>query len=264
MEFRTNDGVKIHYYDTQTAGQPIVAIPGIGGYSRMWLKVAQLFKKDFRFILIDPRNQGQSERTYQGQRISRHALDLAELLQKLDLQQVIGIGNSMGAANLWSYLSLFGSKRFCAMIDLDQPPKMIRDETWSYGFKDLTWHNYPEYLKVDFGNPFFARIDEEMFDLARQEARDFPYQPSDNYLCLIDHAHQDWRDVLIDIDIPLLVLAGENSPLFDYHFALAMQELSPLIEAKIIANCGHLIQAEQPREMYDEVMRFLNSYKGSD
>lgn len=68
---------------------------------------------------------------------------------------------------------------------------------------------------------------------------------------------QDWRDVLIDLKIPMLVLAGQNSPFFDYHFAFAMEKLNQMISAKIIKNCGHLIQAEQPLSMYKEVMNFL-------
>lgn len=257
MDFTTNDGIQLHYYDTGEAKPVIVAIPGIGGSSQMWLDVMQLFKNDFRFIILDPRNQGLSQRTYQGQRISRHAQDLAELLQKLDLHDVIGIGNSMGAATLWSYISLYGSERLRAIVDLDQPPKMIRDQTWQYGFKELTWDNYPEYLKIDFGNAFYAHIDDEMFAKAKKEAEEHPYLAEDNYLCLIDHAEQDWRDVLMELPIPMLVLAGKNSPFFDYHFALAMQKLNPKIQVKIIENCGHLIQAEQPRTMYHEVSDFL-------
>ncbi|WEV70228.1 alpha/beta hydrolase [Lactobacillus sp. ESL0785] len=259
MDFTTNDGIRLHYYDTGGTKPAIIAIPGIGGSSQLWARVAELFKKNFRFIILDPRNQGLSQRTYQGQRISRHAQDLAELLRILNLQDVIGIGNSMGAANLWSYISLFGSKPFKAIVDLDQSPKMICDQTWQYGFKDLTWNNYPEYLKFDFGTASYAHIDDEMFNQAKLEAQQYPYLPADNYLCLLDHAEQDWRDVLLDLDIPLLVLAGEKSPFFDYHFATQMQDLNPKIKAKVISNCGHLIQAEQPAAMYAAIMTFLNS-----
>ncbi|WEV36159.1 alpha/beta hydrolase [Lactobacillus sp. ESL0677] len=257
MDFTTNDGIRLHYYDTNEAKPVIVAIPGIGGSSQMWLEVMELFKDDFRFIILDPRNQGRSQRTYKGQRISRHAKDLAELFQKLDLHDVIAIGNSMGAATLWSYLSLYGSSRLRAIVDLDQPPKMIHDQTWQYGFKELSWNNYPQYLKIDFGNAFYTHIDDQMFTKAKQEAKEYPYCAEDNYLCLIDHAEQDWRDVLMDMTMPMLVLAGKNSPFFDYHFAFAMQKLNSRIKIQVIKNCGHLIQAEQPLAMYQAIINFL-------
>lgn len=257
-DFITNDGVRLHYYDTGEDKQPILAIPGIGGSAQLWQLAVKLFEDDYRFVIIDPRNQGRSKRTYRGQRISRHAADMNELINKLGLTKIIAIGNSMGAANIWAYISLYGSKRLQAIVDLDQPPKMIRDHTWQFGFKDLTWKNYPEYLKFDFGTGIYAHVNDEMFKQAKIEKQEYPYFPKDNYLCRIDHAAQDWRDVLIDLKIPMLVLAGKNSPFFDYHFAYAMMDLNTKISAKIIANCGHLIQAEQPQIMHDEIIKFLN------
>ena len=112
MEFKTNDNVTLHYSDTGKKDKPVLlGIPGIGGSSQMWRDLINLFKKDYRFIMLDPRNQGKSERTYRGQRISRHAADLEELLVKLDLHDVVAIGNSMGAANIWAYLSIYGKGR---------------------------------------------------------------------------------------------------------------------------------------------------------
>ena len=253
----TNDGIRIAYYDTEESKQPILAVPGIGSTAILWEEVAKLFASDYRFIVIDPRNQGRSQRTFKGQRISRHAADLEELITKLNLKNIIAIGNSMGAANIWAYVSLFGYDRLHAIIDLDQPPKMIRDSSWEYGFKDLTWQNYPDYLKINFGNGNFTHINDEMFKKAKAESEKFRYFAEENYLCRIEHAMQDWRDVLIDLKIPMLVLAGQNSPFFDYHFAFAMEKLNQTISAKIIKNCGHLIQAEQPLSMYKEVMNFL-------
>ena len=255
--FITNDGIRIAYYDTEESKQPILAVPGIGSTAILWEEVAKLFASDYRFIVIDPRNQGRSQRTFKGQRISRHAADLEELITKLNLKNIIAIGNSMGAANIWAYISLFGYNRLQAIIDLDQPPKMIRDSSWEYGFKDLTWQNYPDYLKINFGNGNFTHINDEMFKKAKADSGKFRYFAEENYLCRIEHAMQDWRDVLIDLKVPMLVLAGQNSPFFDYHFVFAMEKLNQMISAKIIKNCGHLIQAEQPLSMYKEVMNFL-------
>lgn len=254
----TNDGIRLHYYDSQADKQPILAIPGIGGYAQMWLKAVELFRKQYRFIILDPRNQGLSARTYRGQRISRHAADLAELIYKLNLTNIIGIGNSMGAATLWAYVSLYGDSHLACLIDLDQPPKMINDSSWEYGFKELSWNNFPNYLKADFGSGIYAHIDDEMFALAKKAAHDFPYRAEDNFQCRIDHAEQDWRDVLLDLQRPMLILAGKNSPFFDYHFAGALAKMNSKIKASVVTNCGHLIQAEQPEIMYNEICNFLS------
>lgn len=258
MEFTTNDHVHLNYTDTgETDRQPVVFIPGIGGSSKMFMDAGELFHQHFRVITLDPRNQGLSEHTYKGQRISRHAIDVRELFTKLDLKNVIAIGNSMGASTFWAYISLYGKSRLAAMVDLDQSPKMVADNTWKYGFKELTWSNYPDYLKLPFGRTTYAHVDDKMFNLARQDNEKKPYDPEENYKCLIEHADQDWRDVIMDTPVPMLVLAGGKSPYFDPQFTQAIQFLNSEIETQIIPECGHLVHAEKPQETYKGVMRFL-------
>lgn len=262
MRFITTDGVRLHYTDTgKNKKAVILGIPGIGGSSMLWQQAIDLFKADFRFIMLDPCNQGQSERTYKGQRMSRHAADVEELLSYLDLKEVIAIGNSMGAANLWAYLAQYGRGRLSAVIDLDQSPKMIADNSWQYGFKDLTWDNYPDYLKLPFGPANYGHIDERMFAAAKKESQQFPYDPAANFQCLVDHAEQDWRDILVQLPVPMLFLAGQNSPYFDPHFLAAAKKINPRIETQVITNCGHLIQAEQPVAMHKCIISFLKEAK---
>lgn len=260
MEFITNDHVHLNYNDTgEEDRQPLLFVPGIGGSCKMFIDAGELFHKHFRVITLDPRNQGLSEHTYKGKRISRHAMDIRELLDKLDLNNTIAIGNSMGAATFWSYISLYGKSRISAMIDLDQPPKMVTDSTWKYGFKELTWNNYPDYLKLPFGRATYAHIDDEMFNLARQDNKKNPYDPDENFECLLEHAAQDWRDVIMDTPVPMLVLAGEKSPYFDPQFTQELQYLNSEIETQIIPDCGHLVHAEKPQDTYHAVMRFLKN-----
>ena len=61
----------------------------------------------------------------------------------------------------------------------------------------------------------------------------------------------------MDTQLPMLVLAGKNSPFFDYHFTEAVKALNEKMDTEVISNCGHLIQAEQPVKMHDAIMKFL-------
>lgn len=258
MFFKTNDGVKIRYTDTgEEDRQAIICIPGIGASHHLWDKAVKLFNDQYRVIVMDPRNQGLSERTYKGQRISRHGMDLNELIEHLNLDHVILIGNSMGAGIMWSYLSLFGSNKVALGVDLDQSPKMVTDETWRYGFKNLDWTNYPDLLRLDLGRATYKRIDSSMRDLAKEEYKEYPYNPEDNFDLLRDHAEQDWRSLFIDLKIPMLFLAGENSPYFNSDFAQVSAGMNDKFAYKVIPDCGHVIQAEQPELMHDAVIEFL-------
>lgn len=260
MFFKTNDGVKISYTDTGEKNKnTVLCIPGIGASHQLWNKAVELFNHKYRVIVIDPRNQGLSERTYKGQRIARLGMDLEELLNYLNLDKVILIGNSMGAAVIWANISLFTSKKISAVVDLDQSPKMVTDETWRYGFKDLDWTNFPDYLKLDMGRATYKRIDNEMRDKAKAEYQKYPYNPEDDFDLLCDHAEQDWRSLLIDFKIPMLILAGENSPYFNSDFARVVAGMNDKFSYEVIRDCGHVIQAEQPEKMYEAVIEFLKN-----
>ena len=119
MNFKTSDNVFLHYTDTQTDLPAIICLPGIGASGQLFNKMVELLKDKYRVIVLDPRNQGKSQRTYKGQRMSRHAVDLEEFLTSLNLTNVIAIGNSMGASTLFAYASLFEKGRIKAMVDLD-------------------------------------------------------------------------------------------------------------------------------------------------
>lgn len=246
MYFKTSDNIKLFYTDTQGEGKTLLCIPGLGSSHKLWEPLIQLLKNQYRIIVADPRNQGLSQRTEQGQTIKRHAQDVHELLAYLGLKDVVGIGNSMGASTLFAYQNIYGAGQLSSLIDLDQSPKMIADKTWQFGFKDLNINNFPDYLKEDFGKPHYAHLNHEMVAKAKQEYKQHPYNPADNFAFLVDHASKDWRSTLRNLTIPLLVLAGDHSPYFDYHFAKAIANYNPLISSQIIKDCGHLIQAEQP------------------
>lgn len=259
MNFKTNDGVNI-VYDDQGSGTPIVILTGIGGSRKIWsAQVPVLLAKGYRVVNIDARNQGASDQTVQGRRISRHAMDVAELLAALDLKQVILLGNSLGAATMFAYLSLCGEARVKAVIDVDQSPKMVADAGWPYGFKQLTWENFPDLLGEPMGKSTAGRIDDGVYAQVHAEKQLHPYDAALNYPLMVDHATQDWRDVLMHLRAPLLIVAGEQSPFFNPQFAATAAQLAHHGTAKIIPNAGHIVMAEQPAQFNQVLLEFLGT-----
>ncbi|MFT8400669.1 MAG: alpha/beta hydrolase [Lentilactobacillus diolivorans] len=257
MKFTTSDHVALDYND-QGEGPTILLLSGIGGYKEVFEPIiSPLLSHHFRVINVDARNQGASEHTIRGRRMSRHAIDIKELLDSLAIDKVIGIGNSMGAATLFAYISLFGDDRFLAIIDIDQSPKMISDETWQFGFKSLDWSSFPDYLKFPFGKAAVHKINDDVFADMKAAAKKYPYNPEINYPLLVDHAFQDWRDIILELNRPLLIVAGEQSPYFDPNFAATTAKIAKRASAKIIANAGHLVMAEQPVDFLKLALKFL-------
>lgn len=259
MKFYTSDQIELDYDDFGAKSDPVVMIlSGIGAYKEYWKKtIAALVENHYRVINIDARNQGKSEHTNQGLLISRHAMDLYELQQKLEITDPILMGNSMGASTIFAYVSLFGSSQLRGIIDVDQSPKMINDETWQYGFKDITWDDFHFALAQPFGKATHCNIDDQIFKQIQQLKADFPYDAELNFPFLIDHATQDWRSVIVHLDCPLLIVSGADSPYFNPKFANLCETLSSQVTATSVENAGHLVMVEQSAVFNEEMLQWL-------
>jgi peroxiredoxin len=259
LEFKTSDGITLAY-DDQGTGTPVLILTGIGGSRQIWQsQVKALLAAGYRVINVDARNQGASEHTAKGLRISRHAVDVHELITHLQLPKVILLGNSMGAATCFAYVSLFGDSQLKAIIDVDQSPKMINDATWPYGYQDLDWANFPTYLKLPMGKATKKRIADDLFATVKTVAKAHPYDADLNYPFLVDHAFQDWRDVIQTLKIPLLVVAGAKSPYFNSDFAKVTATMAPKGQAAVLAGCGHIVMAEMPAAFNQTLLTFLKT-----
>lgn len=83
------------YYREMGEGQPLVILHGLFGFSDNWQIQAKKFSEYYRVILVDLRNHGHSPWSSD---FSYPIMveDLVHLVQKLELQQVILLGHSMG------------------------------------------------------------------------------------------------------------------------------------------------------------------------
>lgn len=248
MKFITSDHVRLDYED-EGSGYPILLVSGLGMCKEIWRPTkAFLLQSGYRVITFDARNQGASEHTFKGARISRHAIDVYELLKSLSIEHCLAVGHSMGASTMFGYVSLFGRGQLDGLVDIDQSPKMINDETWHYGFKDLSWDEFPAALKMPLGRATAVEIDAVTVAAVRQANAQHPYDESANLNFAIDHAFQDWRDIVALMPVPFLTVAGEKSPYFNPDFLQAIEILNEKAQTAKIANAGHAVMAEQPVE----------------
>lgn len=248
MKFITSDHVRLDYED-EGSGYPILLVSGLGMCKEIWRPTKVfLLQNGYRVVTFDARNQGASEHTFKGARISRHAIDVYELLKSLSIEHCLAVGHSMGASTMFGYVSLFGRGQLDGLVDVDQSPKMINDETWHYGFKDLSWDEFPAALKMPLGRATAVEIDAVTVAAVRQANAQHPYDESANLNFAIDHAFQDWRDIVALMPVPFLAVAGEKSPYFNPDFLQAIQILNEKAQTQVVANAGHAVMAEQPVE----------------
>lgn len=226
--FTTNDGVKLSYWEAGT-GNPLVFIPGWSANGAQYINVMYLLAKQYRVIVLDPRNQGLSQKVEYGNRIARHSMDVRELMDYLGFKSATFVGHSMGSAILWSYIDLFGTSSMTKAVFVDEPISIYAHTDWSEAERLAAGGTTtsPERMVAAFtaGGPLNA-LTTDMKVVQRSQLTDSPYyRNSESFASefvnndpkavgriLFNHVVNDWRDVVAHkIDIPVAIFSGEES-----------------------------------------------------
>lgn len=97
--------MKLHYR-VLGEGKPLVILHGLFGNSDNWQTHARKFAEYYQVILVDQRNHGHSDWTYDFS-YDLLAEDLHELITDLNLKDPILLGHSMGGKTVMRYAQLF-------------------------------------------------------------------------------------------------------------------------------------------------------------
>jgi non-heme chloroperoxidase len=179
--------------------------------------------------MLDVRNQGLSERTALGNRISRYAMDVKEFAEHLGLSEADYCGWSMGASVMWAYIDLFGTQDIRTLSIIDQAPSIYCHADWTeqQRLEAGAFTTSPERMIASYVNmtPTNQLISGSRV-VERAMALDSPYfhnvislaqavvndDMAFTGLVLFDHATNDWRDVIqFKIDVPTAIFTGEYS-----------------------------------------------------
>lgn len=258
MKFLTSDGIQLEYTD-QGTGMPVLITTGYAGFKEIWhQQVKTLVANGYRVINLDRRNHGRSQATAKGLRMSRQGKDIAELLDYLHVERVNLMGNSMGASVFWAYCSLYGDAKINKIISVDQSPKMISDDSWPYGLLDLSWDNFPKAAEKMYGvKTTVQRIDDEAYAVLKDAEKGYSFDYALNRPLLYDHAFQDWRDILQQLSVPELFIAGGQSPFWSSDHAKAAAKLVEHGEYAVVAHSGHIVMAEQTAQFNQLMLNFF-------
>lgn len=257
----TSDNARI-VYDDYGAGPAVVLVHGYGVDATYWH-----FQKDFlvaagyRVIAIDQRQHGRSDKTKFGQRMSRHGLDLRELLNALKLTDVTIVGHSFGVNVTLAMFSLFGTKDVVRFVAIDQSPRLINDSSWKWGIKNVEWASAWE--QINFVRPFGEGLElprpQRVAEIFGQQSDD-PFDGFDHSgktQILQDHFVSDWRDVLPFVDIPTWVVTGRHTPYYHYEGMEWLAQQFPQGTLTCFEESGHEIAWYEPEAFNQALLSFL-------
>jgi non-heme chloroperoxidase len=274
----TSDRVSIHYTDTGAhagtaeGGATVVLVAGFLASAATWLLQAEALEAaGHRVVAIDRRSHGLSEAPDHGQRIARHARDLEDVLDQLDLDDVVAVGASMGASTWWSYVDLFGTARLRGLVSVDQTPRMLNADGWENGFYGYVPENagtyfdgvIPETGRGADPSATMRAVGLLVERLGPDVALMGQLSPQTQPL-LLDHALQDWRDVIARTDVPVLMVAGSESQFWPSEHAVWAAAAAPYGRAAVIDGAGHAVNLDDAEGFNRVLLDFVGGIADGD
>ena len=210
------------YYEDHGSGQPVVLIHGFPLSGHSWEKqVAVLLAAGYRVITYDRRGFGNSSQPSFGYDYDTFAADLDTLMTKLDLQDVVLVGFSMGTGEVTRYLGKYGSERVSkAVLMAPIPPFLLKtndnpegvDQSVFDGIMQAIVADRPAYLSVFLKD--FYNVDVLLGDRISDEALRSSWTvatgaSAKGTLDCVPAWLTDFRADLPRIDVPTLIIQGD-------------------------------------------------------
>ncbi len=202
-----------------------------------------------------------------------YADDLAALFEKLDLQDAIMVGHSTGGGEVARYLGRHGAKRVAkAVLISSVPPLMLKTEKNPAGLpmsvfdelRSALAANRPQFYK-DITLPFYGynRPGAKISDGIREHwwLQGMLGGVKAHYDCIKAFSETDFTEDLKKIDIPVLVMHGDDDQIVPIVAA-------GLLSAKILKNATLKVYPGFPHGMpatnADQINAdFLTFFKGA-
>jgi non-heme chloroperoxidase len=219
---KVQDGTEIYFKDWGS-GQPLFFHHGWPLSADDWDAQMMFFlDRGFRVIAHDRRGHGRSTQTIKGHDMDTYAADVAELTRALDLRNAIHIGHSTGGGEVARYVAKHGKGRVAKAVLISSiPPLLLKSEKNPDGLpmavfdqlRDGTGNHRSQFYR-DITFPFYgfnrpgAKISQGIQDNWWRQGMMGGIKAQ--YDCIKVLSETDFFDDLKAIDVPVLVMHGED------------------------------------------------------
>lgn len=265
-----SDGAQLYYKDWGR-GPAVVLSHGWPLSADAWdAEMKMLADNGFRVIAHDRRGHGRSEQTWSGNDMDTYAADLAALVHRLGLTDIVLVGHSTGGGEVVRYAARHGAGRVRKIVTIGAvPPVMVQSAT------------NPEGTPVSVFDEIRARLLDDRSQYWRDLAVAFYGFNRDGVEAsqgLIDHfwlqgmqaglasAHDcvkafsetDLTSDLKALDVPILIAHGDDDQIVPIHDAAAKAiELVRYGRLRVYPGAPHGIHGAYREQLMRDLLEFV-------
>jgi pimeloyl-ACP methyl ester carboxylesterase len=252
------------FYESRGEGRPVVLVHGWSASHVLWREQVEELAPVCRTITYDQRGHGLSSDCDGPYTMSAYGRDLAELLERLELEDVVLVGWSMGAVVALELFRRPARTRVGKLVLLSGSPRLTKATGWPYGFDLAELRGLRMAMAADraattrafLGALMGATHRDSMLDLVTGVAMEVPLAAAVE--SFQSELEADLRGVLEDIDVPTLVVHGdEDHPVCLGASDFMLQHLRRG-ERVQLPSCGHFGPLEAATALSGVLGRFVS------
>jgi 3-oxoadipate enol-lactonase len=259
MKFSSQDAEI--YYEVRGSGRPLVLLHPFPAHHELWLPVAESLATRYQVVLPDLRGHGLSTIGEGAATMEKHANDIARLCDDAGVGKAIFAGVSIGGYILLEFWRRF-RERVTALMLLDTRASADSDQGRAARLKSA------EDVERQGPEPFIdGMIPKLIGETTRANrpdrvgaARAMMMKMSAAGIAAVQRgmaARPDSAPTLRTIDVPTLIVAGEEDNLTPVADAQMMQQQIPKSKLQVIPRAGHYAIFEQPEDVTRIIRQFL-------
>ncbi len=256
-------GLTIHYQDFNSNGNPdVLLLHGLGANSESWqLQSPALADAGYHVIVPDMRGFGQS--TYPGGQNNPRVMagDMVKLMQGLSSEKFHLVGISLGGTVALELVS--ARPEMVKSLVITNSFAILRPKQISlwlfYLIRVLLVHLVGIETQADYvAERLFPNPDQAILRGAFKE-QICQSNPSGYRSTMRSLAFFDVRAGVTEIQVPTLVITGENDTVVPPKSQAELARLIPGSQHKIIKDTGHAVTVEKPDRYNQLLLEFLAS-----